>query len=153
MGYRLSGKVVFVLHLMALALISAAFTNIGGSGWLPPVLWLIAAWLQWMLTTPGAMRDIVGGRRMRLHRNVEQNGWEHWGHARRRDWDRKGRQSRIFLHIGCFAIALFFFAQDHGTRWGAALLATAFSLGVEIGFRAFMTGDASQWRRYTRRSS
>lgn len=143
MRYRLSGKSILCLQLLALAVLTAMSVRLRGGFWMPPALYLFGATLVWFLSAPGSKRQFAS--------HVRRHGMANWGHATRAAWDRQGRHARFLLQAGClvFAVVLAYQA-GFGSHlfWRTILSAVAFAMGVELGFLAFKTGDESEWRRH-----
>jgi len=150
MRYRLSGKAQLVVHLMVMPLMCLAFADTGGIAWIPLVLYGIGAFLLWFGSMPGGAGWFLG-RTSGLTRALHEHGSEHGGHARRRDWDRRGRRARWALHLLALAFAVVSIVRmDAQVIWPVVLLGTSFAMGVEIGFAAFRTGDEAVLKRYRR---
>ncbi|KRG44290.1 hypothetical protein ARC78_05740 [Stenotrophomonas pictorum JCM 9942] len=151
MRYRLSGKLILFLHVVAMVPISIAYGAIDGGTWLPPILYVGAMICMWGLTLPGAKRGLVFEvlgfyYQFKMFR---ENGFKHFGHARREDWDRYGRTSRVLLHaLALITILAFMSGGKIGSDWfwQCALLGTSFAIGIESGTVIFRSGEAPRRR-------
>jgi len=146
MRYRLSGGVILLLHFFVMTPISVAYGRIDGGAWLPPALYAIGALSMWMFSLPGAKRGLISSVWRHSHqlKMFRQHGFRDMGHARREDWDRYGRSSRVVVHVIGLFVTLSFMAMSTAGGdffWQSILLGASFALGVEAGFLFFKSGD------------
>ncbi|KRG83876.1 hypothetical protein ABB34_10695 [Stenotrophomonas daejeonensis] len=151
MRYRLSGGVILLLHFFVMAPISVTYGRIDGWAWLPPALYAIGALSMWMFSLPGAKRGLISStwRHFYLFKMFHQHGFRDMGHARRGDWDRYGRSSRIVVHAIGLLLTLSVMAMSNAGSdlfWQSLLLGASFALGIEAGFLFFKSGDARRGR-------
>jgi hypothetical protein len=155
MRYRLSGSVILLLHFFVMTPISVAFGRIDGGTWLPPVLYVAGALSMWIFSLPGAKRRLISDTWSYFHqaKMFNQHGFRNMGHARRRDWDRHGRTSRVFVHVmGLIVTVISMSWTEAGSDlfWQSLFLGASFAIGNEAGFLFFKSGDTPDGRNQQR---
>lgn len=151
MRYRLSLRLILLLHVAMMAPISIVYGGIDGGMWIPPALYAAGALSMWLFSLPGAKRGIISDAWGFYHmaKMFGRHGLENAGHARRADWDRYGRHSRVVVHaMGLIVTVMFATTGKIGSDWfwQTILLSTSFAIGVETGAAIFKSGDTQKER-------